>query len=185
MDAGRRWGRKTFVQFTLSLFAEAPTYRPYRWFVSWLPSCFDPDDDTSAGCECELRTWCGWTEGNKLVGENLPTKRLSIQNDSSFSVVTELTLKVSCLMVVTRGKDFGSQMQLSTLKAYAMKPLSSPDSTSGRHIVWREMDTVLDALDLRKQKKSYMRTCRRHKASSKCPGKFTMLATEHSFSACT
>lgn len=84
-----------------------------------------------------VKTW----RRKKIVGSNV----------LKFQFRHRLTLKVSCWLVVTRGKDFGNQMQLSTLKAYAMKLLSSPDSTSGRHIVWREMDTVLDALDLRKQ----------------------------------
>lgn len=56
------------------------THRPYRWFVSWLLSCFEPDELTSAGCECELRSdeWCGWTEGNRL-GENLHSKSFLLE----------------------------------------------------------------------------------------------------------
>lgn len=66
-----------------------------------------------------------------------------------------LTLRVSCWWVVTTGKDFESQTPLSTSRACATTLQSSLDSTSDRHIVWREMDTELDALSLRRKAKSY------------------------------
>jgi hypothetical protein len=54
----------------------------------------------------------------------------------------------SCLLVATKGMDFESPTPLSTSTACARTLRSSPDSASGRHIVWREMDTVRDALNL-------------------------------------
>lgn len=61
---------ENLCNFNILINKSLATHRPYLWFPSW--SCFDPDDDIRAGCEWEFRTWwCGWTEGNKLVGENL------------------------------------------------------------------------------------------------------------------
>lgn len=51
-----------------------------------------------------------------------------------------------------KDKDFESQDPLNTSRACAMtKP--SPDLTSDRHIVGREMNTVRDALSLKFEKK--------------------------------
>lgn len=61
---------------------------------------------------------------------------------------TRLTLKVTYWSVATTDKDFESQDPQNTSTACAMtKP--SPDSTSGRHIVGREMNTVRVALSLK------------------------------------
>lgn len=71
-----------------------------------------------------------------------------------------LTSTMSCWSVVMTGRDFENRMPPSTSKACAMRLQSSPDSTSGRHIVWRERGKVRVASSLRSEKfsKQFKRT---------------------------